>query len=72
MMRGQAGRRAREPRQGVLTTELDSLLSPRAAARAHNPLIVDLISAALWRPVLVPDYAQDIGVLGTAFIARRK
>ena len=37
---------------------------------AHNPVIVDLVSAALGRDVLVPEQAQYTGALGAALIAR--
>ena len=37
---------------------------------AHNPIIVDLISEALGRKVLVPDHPQHTGALGAALIAR--
>jgi predicted CoA-substrate-specific enzyme activase len=37
---------------------------------AHNPIIVDLVSAALGRPVLVPDHPQLTGAYGAALIAR--
>ena len=36
---------------------------------AHNPIIVELISDALGREVLVPDYPQYTGALGAALIA---
>ncbi len=35
---------------------------------AHNPIIVDLVSNALSREVLVPDYPQHTGALGAALI----
>jgi predicted CoA-substrate-specific enzyme activase len=37
---------------------------------AHNPVIVELVSEALGRPVLVPEYPQYTGALGAALIAR--
>jgi activator of 2-hydroxyglutaryl-CoA dehydratase len=37
---------------------------------AHNPVIVDLVSAALGRTVLVPDHPQLTGAYGAALIAR--
>jgi predicted CoA-substrate-specific enzyme activase len=37
---------------------------------AHNPVIVELISAALGRPVLVPEYPQYTGALGAALLAQ--
>ncbi len=37
---------------------------------AHNPIIVDLVSAALGRDVLVPDHPQYTGALGAALIAQ--
>ena len=37
---------------------------------AHNPIIVDLISEALGRQVVVPDHPQHTGALGAALIAR--
>ena len=37
---------------------------------AHNPIIVELISDALGRKVLVPDHPQHTGALGAALIAR--
>lgn len=37
---------------------------------AHNPLIVELVSQALGRPVLVPDHPQHTGALGAALIAQ--
>ncbi len=37
---------------------------------AHNPIIVELVSEALGRTVLVPDYPQHTGALGAALIAR--
>ena len=37
---------------------------------AHNPTIVELVSQALGREVLVPEYAQYTGALGAALIAR--
>ena len=37
---------------------------------AHNPVLVELVSAALGRTVLVPEYAQFTGALGAALIAR--
>ena len=37
---------------------------------AHNPIIVDLVSDALGREVLVPDHPQHTGALGAALIAR--
>jgi activator of 2-hydroxyglutaryl-CoA dehydratase len=37
---------------------------------AHNPIIVELLSAALGRQVLVPDHPQHTGALGAALIAR--
>jgi predicted CoA-substrate-specific enzyme activase len=37
---------------------------------AHNPIIVELVSDALGRKVLVPDYPQYTGALGAALIAR--
>ena len=36
---------------------------------AHNPIIVELISDALGREVLVPDHPQYTGALGAALIA---
>ncbi len=36
---------------------------------AHNPIIVDLVSNALGRKVLVPDHPQYTGALGAALIA---
>jgi predicted CoA-substrate-specific enzyme activase len=39
---------------------------------AHNPVIVDLVSEALGRTVLVPEYPQYTGALGAALIARDK
>jgi predicted CoA-substrate-specific enzyme activase len=36
---------------------------------AHNPIIVDLVSAVLGRQVLVPDHPQYTGALGAALIA---
>jgi activator of 2-hydroxyglutaryl-CoA dehydratase len=37
---------------------------------AHNPIVVELVSDALGRPVRVPDYPQYTGALGAALIAR--
>lgn len=37
---------------------------------AHNPVIVELVSEALRRAVLVPEYPQYTGALGAALIAR--
>jgi predicted CoA-substrate-specific enzyme activase len=37
---------------------------------AHNPVIVELVSAALGRPVLVPEYPQYTGALGAALLAQ--
>ncbi len=37
---------------------------------AHNPIIVELVSDALGRDVLVPDHPQHTGALGAALIAR--
>jgi predicted CoA-substrate-specific enzyme activase len=37
---------------------------------AHNSVIVDLVSEALGRTVLVPEYPQFTGALGAALIAR--
>jgi len=37
---------------------------------AHNPIIVELVSDALGRRVLVPDHPQYTGALGAALIAR--
>jgi len=37
---------------------------------AHNPIIVELLSDALGREVLVPEHAQHTGALGAALIAR--
>ena len=37
---------------------------------AHNPIIVELVSGALGREVLVPDHPQYTGALGAALIAR--
>ena len=37
---------------------------------AHNPIIVELVSAALGRDVLVPHHPQYTGALGAALIAR--
>ncbi len=37
---------------------------------AHNPIIVELVSEALHREVLVPDHPQYTGALGAALIAR--
>ena len=37
---------------------------------AHNPVIVDLVSEAIGREVLVPDHPQHTGALGAALIAR--
>jgi predicted CoA-substrate-specific enzyme activase len=37
---------------------------------AHNPILVELLSAALGRAVLVPEYPQYTGALGAALIAR--
>lgn len=37
---------------------------------AHNPVVVDLLSEALGREVLVPDHPQHTGALGAALIAR--
>lgn len=37
---------------------------------AHNPIIVELLSAALGREVLVPNHPQHTGALGAALIAR--
>jgi predicted CoA-substrate-specific enzyme activase len=39
---------------------------------AHNPIIVELLSDALGREVLVPDHPQHTGALGAALIARDK
>ena len=36
---------------------------------AHNPIIVELVSDALGRGVLVPDHPQHTGALGAALIA---
>ena len=36
---------------------------------AHNPIIVELVSDALSRDVLVPEYPQHTGALGAALIA---
>ncbi len=36
---------------------------------AHNPIIVELVSEALGREVLVPDHPQFTGALGAALIA---
>ena len=36
---------------------------------AHNPIIVDLVSNALGRKVLVPDHPQYTGALGAALMA---
>ena len=37
---------------------------------AHNPLLIELVSAALGREVLVPEYPQYTGALGAALMAR--
>lgn len=37
---------------------------------AHNPIIVELVSTALGRAVLVPDHPQLTGAYGAALIAR--
>jgi activator of 2-hydroxyglutaryl-CoA dehydratase len=37
---------------------------------AHNPILVQLVSAALRREVLVPEYPQYTGALGAALIAQ--
>jgi (R)-2-hydroxyacyl-CoA dehydratese activating ATPase len=37
---------------------------------AHNPVLVELVAAALGRAVLVPEYPQYTGALGAALIAR--
>jgi predicted CoA-substrate-specific enzyme activase len=37
---------------------------------AHNSILVELVSAALGRAVLVPEYPQYTGALGAALIAR--
>ena len=37
---------------------------------AHNPVVVELVSAALGRSVLVPDHPQFTGALGAALIAQ--
>jgi len=37
---------------------------------AHNPVIVELLSQAVGREVLVPDYPQFTGAYGAALIAR--
>jgi activator of 2-hydroxyglutaryl-CoA dehydratase len=37
---------------------------------AHNHIIVELLSVALGRRVLVPDHPQHTGALGAALIAR--
>jgi predicted CoA-substrate-specific enzyme activase len=39
---------------------------------AHNPIIVELVSEALGRKVLVPDHPQYTGALGAALTAREK
>ena len=38
---------------------------------AHNPIIVELLSEALGRNVLVPDHPQYTGALGAALIAQQ-
>lgn len=37
---------------------------------AHNPILVELVSASLGRKVLVPEYPQYTGALGAALIAQ--
>ncbi|MFH0981462.1 MAG: acyl-CoA dehydratase activase, partial [Planctomycetota bacterium] len=37
---------------------------------AHNPILVELVSEALGRPVLVPEHPQYTGALGAALSAR--
>ncbi len=37
---------------------------------AHNPIIADLVSEALGRPVQVPEHAQFTGALGAALIGQ--
>jgi len=37
---------------------------------AHNPIIIELVSEALGRQVLVPDYPQYTGALGAALTAQ--
>ncbi|MEE8386002.1 MAG: acyl-CoA dehydratase activase [Dehalococcoidia bacterium] len=39
---------------------------------AHNPIIVELVSKALGREVLVPDQPQYTGALGAALLARER
>ncbi|MEW6252334.1 MAG: acyl-CoA dehydratase activase [Planctomycetota bacterium] len=36
---------------------------------AHNPVLVELVSEALGRPILVPEYPQYTGALGAALLA---
>jgi predicted CoA-substrate-specific enzyme activase len=53
--------------------EMDPLageLAMTGGVVAHNPVLVELVSAALGREVLVPEYAQYTGALGAALIAR--
>ncbi len=53
--------------------EMDSLAGEvvmTGGVVAHNPILVELVSEALGRPVLVPDHAQYTGALGAALIAR--
>ncbi len=48
---------------------LDGQVVMTGGVVAHNPVIVDLVSAALGREVLVPDRPQFTGALGAALIA---
>lgn len=52
--------------------EMDPLEGPvvmTGGVVAHNPIIVELVSDALGRKVLVPDHPQYTGALGAALIA---
>lgn len=48
---------------------LDGRVVMTGGVVAHNPIIAELVSDALGREVLVPDYAQFTGALGAALIA---
>ncbi|MGD2111140.1 MAG: acyl-CoA dehydratase activase [Phycisphaerae bacterium] len=55
--------------------EMDPLDGPvvmTGGVVAHNPVIVDLVSEALDREVLVPDHPQHTGALGAALIGQEQ
>jgi len=55
----------------VLEMELlDHTVVATGGVVAHHPMVVELLAAAIGKPVTVPPYAQEMGALGAADAAR--